>query len=59
VPVQSIAASLSGTVSDEQHTMLPGTTITLTNRDTGQTRTAVSGQTGAYRLVGIPPERVS
>jgi hypothetical protein len=54
---QSITASLSGVIFDEQHAVLPGATVTLRSRETGQIRTAVSSQAGTYRVVGVPPGR--
>ena len=52
---QSTAASLSGTVLDEQQRVVPGATITLTHADTGQTRTRTSDESGRFRFVGLPP----
>jgi hypothetical protein len=52
---QSTAASISGTVSDEQQNVLPGATITIKNVETGQLRSTTSDHTGNYRLVGLAP----
>src|SRR5687768_6726093 len=59
IPVfgQSTAATISGSVTDEQKGALPGATVTIRNHDSGQVRTAVTDDRGAYRLVGLPPGR--
>ncbi len=54
---QSTAATISGTVLDEQKSVLPGATVTIRNVETGQVRTATSDATGNYKLVGLPPGR--
>jgi len=48
VRAQSAAATLQGTVSDEQGAILPGASITITNVDTGLTRPIVSDSRGWY-----------
>ncbi len=52
---QSGTATLSGTVSDDQKSSVPGATVTLTSASTGLTRDAVSGDSGTYQFVAIPP----
>ena len=47
-------AQLSGTVRDESGGVLPGVTITVTQTDTGFTRSVVSDATGAYVLSNLP-----
>ena len=47
-------ASINGTVRDESGAVLPGVTITVTQTDTGQVRTAVSNDTGSYSLPNLP-----
>jgi hypothetical protein len=54
---QSTAATISGTVLDEQKSVLPGATVTLRNLETGQIRAATSDATGNYKIVGLPPGR--
>jgi hypothetical protein len=54
---QSTAATVIGSVIDEQKAALPGATITIRNVESGQIRTATSDGTGNYRLVGLPPGR--
>ena len=54
---QSTAASVSGTVRDEQGGVLSGASITLTNPDTGQTRQTLTDATGNLRVIGLVPGR--
>ena len=54
---QSTAASVSGTVVDEQKAALPGATISIRNLESGQIRTAAADERGAFRVVGLPPGR--
>jgi Carboxypeptidase regulatory-like domain len=48
-------ATLSGTVSDATGAVLPGVTITLTDRATNHARTAVTNESGLYRFAGLAP----
>jgi hypothetical protein len=48
-------ATLAGTVLDAQGLGVKGAKIIVTNTSTGAERTAVSEDTGAYILVGLPP----
>lgn len=54
---QSTAASLSGSVLDEQQSVVPGATITLNNVDTHNTRTTTSDQGGHFQFASLPPGR--
>src|SRR5687768_13330184 len=47
-------AQLGGTVTDESGAVLPGVTVTMTQTDTGFTRTVVSADTGTYVLANLP-----
>ena len=47
-------AQLSGTVRDESGAVLPGVTVTVTQTETGFTRTVVTDETGAYVLANLP-----
>jgi hypothetical protein len=47
--------TLQGTVADDQGLALPGATVTLTNAETGWTRTAVTDSQGWYRGAALPP----
>ena len=47
-------AQLSGTVRDESGAVLPGVTVTVTQTNTGLTRTVVTDGTGSYLLTNLP-----
>src|SRR5688572_24308601 len=47
-------AQLSGTVRDESGLVLPGVTVTVTQTETGFTRTVVSDETATYVLANLP-----
>ena len=52
---QSVStAQINGTVKDQSNAGLPGATITVTQTDTGLTRTAVSDEAGSYILQNLP-----
>ncbi len=48
-------AALQGQVMDEQGGAVPGVTVTAVNAATGLTRTTVTGGTGNYQFVSLPP----
>jgi outer membrane receptor protein involved in Fe transport len=54
---QSTAATVTGSVVDEQKAALPGATVTLRNVESGQSRTAVANERGAFQIAGVPPGR--
>jgi hypothetical protein len=47
-------ASIGGTVRDASGGVLPGVTVTVTQTETGLTRTAVTDDGGAYLLTALP-----
>ena len=47
-------AQVSGTVSDQSGAVLPGVEVTLTQTDTGLTRSAVTNETGSYVMPNLP-----
>ena len=47
-------AQINGTAKDQSGAGLPGVTITVTQTDTGLTRTAVSDEAGSYILQNLP-----
>jgi hypothetical protein len=47
--------ALTGTVTDPSGAIVPNVTVTLTNPETGQERTATTGADGAYRFSLLPP----
>lgn len=52
---QTTEGTLFGTVADAQGGVLPGVTVTLTNQDTGISRTLVTSNEGEYRAPGLLP----
>ncbi|WP_220464940.1 carboxypeptidase-like regulatory domain-containing protein [Granulicella sp. 5B5] len=52
---QSTSGTITGTVTDPQGAMIAGTTITVTDTSTKQSRTTKTNGTGQYVLVNIVP----
>lgn len=50
-------ASLEGTVADKSGAVVVGATVTITNQATGVSRNTVTGDSGFYRITGLPPGR--
>lgn len=50
-------ASLQGTITDPSGALVPNAKITITNQETGVTRSSVSTQEGFYRIGALPPGR--
>ena len=48
-------ASMSGRITDAQGSVVPGATVTLTDRATTQARTGVSDPQGRYAFFTLPP----
>lgn len=59
IPAAAQSGALLGTVSDESGALIPGVAITVTNEETNQTRTAVTNETGNYRVEPLTPGRYS
>lgn len=57
VYAQTSGANLEGTVVDESGAALPGVTVTITNAETGFSRTDITGPDGLYRFGSIPVGR--
>lgn len=51
---QTINGTISGNVVDQQKAAIPGATVTVTNTATGFERSAVTTDTGAFRISGLP-----
>ncbi len=49
--------TISGTIKDQQGGVVPGVTVTVTNTQTGQTRTAVTDGTGYFTVPLLEPSR--
>jgi Carboxypeptidase regulatory-like domain/TonB-dependent Receptor Plug Domain len=52
-------SGLTGTVSDASGAVLPGATVTITNKETGKVYTLVTGADGVYRILDLEPGRYS
>ena len=52
---QSATSSLSGTVTDEKQAVVPGADLTLTNSQTGFSRTIKTNGQGDYQFLQVPP----
>src|ERR1700741_5408355 len=52
-------ASIQGVVTDPQGAVVPGATVTLTDKETNRTLTATSNDGGFYNLNPLPPSRYS
>ncbi len=52
---QGTTASISGTILDETGAVLPGVTVTVTNPDTGISRTVITDDEGSYRIPQLAP----
>ena len=54
---EAVSARLSGTVLDPNDAVVPAAKVTLSNTETGFTRTISSGESGNYTFTLIPPGR--
>src|ERR1017187_554733 len=52
-------ASLSGTVQDPRKDVISGATVTLTNQDTQQSQTKVTGDQGFFQFTNLPAAQYS
>src|ERR1700733_6034705 len=48
-------AALAGTITDPSGAAIPNVTVTITNNDTGQSRTATTSSNGTYKFSLLPP----
>jgi hypothetical protein len=51
--------AITGMISDESGSVLPGVTVTVTNVSTGQVRSAVTNELGRYQVSALQPNRYS
>jgi hypothetical protein len=56
---QRATATVSGTTTDPSGSVIPGTTVTATNEDTGVTQAATTDSQGRYRIAEMPVGRYS
>src|SRR5947207_11438981 len=52
---QSTYATVSGTIEDTSHALLPGVMVTATNNATGVVTDVISNESGAYNLTSLLP----
>ena len=52
---QGAGASIEGTLRDQQGAVLPGATVTLTNEESGVSRTTTTDREGHYRFLALAP----
>ncbi len=50
-------ASVAGTITDKSGAVITGANVTLTDQSTGVAHNAVTGDSGFYRITGLPPGR--
>src|SRR5512146_1815071 len=55
VCAQTGTSSLRGTITDPKGAVIPGATVTLSNPQTGYTRTVKTDRTGGYQFLEVPP----
>jgi hypothetical protein len=55
VAYAQFGASLRGTVTDSSGAVIPGATVTLTNKDTNQTKASQSDSSGIYTFNALAP----
>ncbi len=51
---QAVNGAIEGTVADASGGLMPGVSVTVTNTDTGATRTVVTNERGVYRALLLP-----
>lgn len=56
---QETTGSISGNVMDQSGAVIPDVTVTVTNQETGQKSTALSGELGNYMALELRPGRYS
>jgi hypothetical protein len=52
---QVLYGSITGAVSDKTGAVIPGATVTLTNQGTGEARSSIASDTGAYTILDVLP----
>src|SRR5437867_6016309 len=55
VLAQTNRGAITGTISDQSQSVVPGATITITNVGTNEIRRLTSGVTGAYSALDLDP----
>src|SRR5262249_10641285 len=52
---QSDVGRLTGTVRDQNNSVVPGATVTIKNEKTGEERTLTTGENGLYQVSNLKP----
>src|SRR5437016_11070054 len=52
---QTNRGAITGTITDQSQSVVPGATITITNVGTNEVRRLTSGSTGAYTALDLDP----
>ena len=52
---QTVSSSMVGTVLDPANAVVPNAAVTLTDTDTGSTRSAITDSAGVFRFTTLPP----
>src|ERR1700739_2152742 len=52
-----VTASITGTITDPRGAALPGATVTAMSQERGQTYTALTNESGLYRIAHLPVAR--
>src|SRR5215472_17539129 len=55
VVAQVTTGKITGRVTDTQGRVVPGATITATNKGTGQARSSTTNDSGEYTIAELPP----
>ena len=55
VYAQRQLGAIQGTITDQTGGVIPGVTVTVTNKNTGEVRNTVTNEVGIYRLPGLDP----
>ena len=57
VAAQTQLGAIQGTITDQSAGVLPGVTVTVTQVETGVSRSTVSNETGVYRIQSLDTGR--
>jgi hypothetical protein len=49
--------AIQGTITDQTGAAVPSVTVTITNKETGEVRTATTNERGIYRILSLDPGR--
>lgn len=55
LPAQTVAGTVTGTITDPSGAVMPGVTVTIRNTDTGEVRTGLTTRSGVFSIPALPP----